>query len=139
MRNFQEAFLFDCNGKTVEELWLSFTSTFEKFVNECVPTKLIRGKASLPWITQEIKLLITEGNKLYVSYKRSGKPVKKNSFQSLRQLIKRKIKDSHNAYLENLLGLGDGEACDSKKLFFLLLKTQSRTSTVPHHSRMVIK
>ena len=47
-KNYQEAFLLDCNGKTVEELWLSFTSTLEKFVNECVPTKLIRGKASLP-------------------------------------------------------------------------------------------
>ena len=30
-------------------------------------------------------------------------------FQTLPQKIKRKIKDSRQAYLENLLGLNDGE------------------------------
>ena len=80
MKNYQEAFLLDCNGKTVEELWLSFISSLEKFVNECVPTKLIRGKASLPWITQEIKRLIRKRDKLYVSYKMSGDLDKKKKF-----------------------------------------------------------
>ena len=47
-------------------------------------------------------------------------PDKKKSFQSLRELIKSKIKDSYHAYLENLLGLGDGEVCDSKSVFFFL-------------------
>ena len=49
MRNYQETFLSECSGKTVEELWQSFTSTLEKHVNDCVPTKLIRGKSSLPF------------------------------------------------------------------------------------------
>ena len=132
MKNYQEVFLLDCNGKTVEALWLSFTSTLEKFVNECVPTKLIRGKASLPWITQEIKSLIRKHDKLYVSYKKSGDLDKKKSFQALRQLIKRKIKDSYHVYLENLLGLGDGEVYDSKKLFsFLKNSKQDQQCTPP--------
>ena len=132
MKNYQEAFLLDCNGKTVEELWLSFTFTLEKFVNEYVPTKLIRGKASLPLITQEIKRLIRKRDKLYVSYKKSGDLDKKKSFQSLRKLIKRKIKDSYHVYLENLLGLGDGEVYDSKKLFsFLKNFKQDQQGTLP--------
>ena len=115
----------------MEELWLSFTSTLEKHVNDCVPTKLIRGKASLPWVTQEIKRLIRKLDKLYVSYKKSGDLDKKNNLKSIRQLIKHKIKDSYQTYLESLLGTGDSEVCDSKKLFSFLKNTRQDQQGTP--------
>ena len=94
MRNYQETSLSECSGKTVEELWLSFTSTLEKHIlNDCVPTKLIRVNASLPWIAQEIKRLIRKRDKL-----KFGDPDVKNSLKSVGQLIKLKIKDSYHTF-----------------------------------------
>ena len=66
--------------------------------------------------------------------KSQGTLIRKKSFQSLRQLIKRKIKDSYHVlvYLENLFGLGDGKVCDSKKLFsFLKNSKQDQQGTPP--------
>lgn len=117
MKGYQERFLLDYAGKSVDYLWTSFTDTLNKYMNECIPTKLIRGKSSLPWITQDIKRLIRKRDRLYCSYKKSRNPAKKESFQTLRQQIKRKIKDAYHIHLEGLLGLNDDDRCDSKKLF----------------------
>lgn len=106
MQNYQIIFLSDSNGKSLENLWQSFTCTLEKYVNECIPTKLIKKKASLPWLTQDIKRLIRKPDKLYVLFKKTGHVEKKKSFQSLHQQIKCKIKDSYHTYLESFLGLG---------------------------------
>ena len=117
MKLYHESFLSDHLGKTVEELWTDFTTTLDKLTRECIPSTLIRGKSSLPWITQEIKRLI----RLYAKFKKSGDLDIKTKFQTLQQQIKKKIKESYQAYLENLLGLNDSDnVCDSKKLFSFL-------------------
>ena len=98
-----------------------------------MPAKLIRGKP-----TQEIKCLIRKTESLYIKFKKSGKSDIKIQFQTLRQKIERKIKDSYQAYLENHLGLTDDEnKCDSKK-FFKFLKNSRRdhqgTPTLKHEN-----
>ena len=121
MKLYQQSFLSNHYGQTVEQLWTDFTTTLDKLVQECIPAKLIRGKSSLPWITQEIKRLIRKRDSLYRKFKRSGDSDIKTKFQTLRRQIKKKIKDSYQAYLENLLGLNDEDSkCDSKKLFSFL-------------------
>ena len=118
MKLYQQSFLSNHYGQTVEQLWTDFTTTLDKLVQECIPAKLIRGKSSLPWITQEIKRLICKRDSLYRKFKRSGGSDMKTKFQTLRKQIKKKIKDSYQAYLENLLGLNDEDSkCDSKNSF----------------------
>ena len=53
LKHFQQSFLANHLGKTVDELWTDFTNTLDKLCEECIPSKLIRGKSSLPWITQD--------------------------------------------------------------------------------------
>ena len=56
----------------------------------------------------------------------------KTKFQTLRQQIKKKIKDSYQAYLENLLGLNDEDSkCDSKKLFSFLKNSRCDQQGIP--------
>ena len=86
---------------------------------------------SLPWVTPEIKCLIRNRDKSYVPYKKSGDLDKKNSFKSICQQIKRKIKDYYHTYLESLLGIGDGEVCDSKKLFSFLKNSRQDQQGTP--------
>ena len=50
MKEYQQSFISNHLGKTVEELWTDFTTTLDKFSQECLPSKLIRGKSSQPWI-----------------------------------------------------------------------------------------
>ena len=51
IKKFQEPFLMDSLGKSVEELLNDFTTTLNKLCGEYIPS-------SLPWVTQEIKRLI---------------------------------------------------------------------------------
>ena len=134
MKLHQQSFLSNHYGQTVEQLWTDFTTTLDKLhvVQECIPAKLIRGKSSLPWITQEIKRLIRKRDSLYRKFKRSGDSDIKTKFQTLRQQIKKKIKDSYQAYLENLLGLNDEDSkCDSKKLFSFLKNSRCDQQGTP--------
>ena len=59
MKAFQERFLSSHTGKSVEELWTSFTDALDAGIQECIPTKLLSSKGSLPWVTQEMKGLIS--------------------------------------------------------------------------------
>ena len=53
-------------------------------------------------------------------------------FQALHQKIKRKIKDSYQAYLENLLGLNDDEnICDNKTLLSFLKNFRRDQQDIP--------
>ena len=132
MKLYQQSFLSNHHGQTVEQLWTDFATTLDKLVQECIPAKLIRGKSSLPWITQEIKRLIRKRDSLYRKFKRSGDSDIKTKFQTLRQQIKKKIKDSYQAYLENLLGLNDEDSkCDSKKLFSFLKNSRCDQQGIP--------
>ena len=117
MKDFQAKFLSSHAGKSVEELWTSFADGMQ----ECIPMKLLSCKGPLPWITQEIKRHIRKRDRLFTACKASGDSAKRKSFLALRQLIKRKIKQSYQSHLEGLLGLGNNDqSCDRKKLFSIL-------------------
>lgn len=90
-------------------------------MQECIPTKILSCKGSLPCITQEIKHLIWKRDRLYTAYRASGDSGKRKNFLALRQLIKRKIKQLHQSHLEGLLGLcNNDQSRDRKKLFSFL-------------------
>ena len=132
MKSYQQSFLINHFGKTVEELWTDFVKTLDKLSEECIPSKIIRGKSSLPWITQEIKGLIRKRDSFYTKFKKSGDQDTKTKFQTLRQQIKKKIKDSYQGYLENLLGLNDSDnTCDSKKIFSFLKNSRRDQQGIP--------
>ena len=132
MKVYQQTFMSTHFGKTAEELWTDFTTTLDKLSQECIPTKLIRGKSSLPWITQEIKRLIRKRDSLYTNFKKTGRHDIKTQFQTLRQQIKKKIKASYQAYLNNLLGITNEEdKCDSKKLFSFLKNSRRDQQGTP--------
>ena len=80
-----------------------------KTSEQCIPSRLIKSKPSLPWVTQQIKRL-RKLDGLY-QFKKSGDQQLWSKFVELRKKIKAKIKPSHMTYLEGLLRL-DGSTCD---------------------------
>ena len=75
MKQYQESFMSTCSEKSVEELWYDFTSSLNQLCKESIPSKLIRGKPSLPWITQEIKRLIRKRDSPYSQFKKIMKKI----------------------------------------------------------------
>ena len=132
MKQYQESFMSTCSEKSVEELWYDFTSTLNQLCKESIPSKLIRGKPSLPWITQEIKRLIRKRDSLYSQFKKSNEEDIKHQFKALRQKIKKKIKISYERYLNDLLGLSESNTtCDKKKLFSFLKSSRQDQEGIP--------
>ena len=108
----------------------------DQLTDQCIPSKAIKGKPSLPWISREIKKLIDKRNKFYKSYRKTGNSQLREKYVSLRHVIKKRIKDSHEAYLEGLLGMDrqDNQATgqvDSKKLFQYLKNSRTDQQGIP--------
>ena len=55
MQEFQTAFLSTCEGKSTERLWQEFKSEVDTLIKKYVPSKTLRGRKNLPWVTQEIR------------------------------------------------------------------------------------
>ena len=70
MRDYQQTFLHNHASKSVEDLWSEFVSALDTFASNCIPTKFIRGKSSLPWITQSIRRQIRRRDDLYRKFKK---------------------------------------------------------------------
>ena len=121
MVDYQNKFLNSHTGKSAEELWIDFTSTYGLFTSQCISSKTVGSKKSLPWITQGIRRLIRKRDHLCRKFKNPGDLLLKNKFLAHRKAIKSKIKLSCVNYLNGLLGLNeDNSACDNKILFSLL-------------------
>ena len=124
--------------------WKNFRLLFKSSVNEdlsrFVPWKKIGSKKkSLPWITQSIKRLIRKSDSLYQKHKRSSRPKDRKHFITTRHMIKAKIKQAYDRYLEDFLGINKpdpntsptGEAGQSKfevKKLFSFLKNSRQDS-----------
>ena len=134
LSDYQDKFITNHHGKSVDDLWTKFTSALERLSSECIPTEMVRGKSSFPWITQEIKRLIRKRDHFYRKFKTTGDQTKRSKFLCLRKIIKCKTKLGYTTYLEGLLRL-DSEtstACDSKKLFsFLKNSRQDQVGSPP--------
>ncbi|MEW8548727.1 MAG: reverse transcriptase family protein, partial [Candidatus Thiodiazotropha sp.] len=136
MKNYQAKFLLEHSDKSVDQLWSDLTDNLEKFTDECIPSKVIKGKPSLPWISHEIKRLIRRRDKFYKAYRKTGNSQLREKYLSLRHQIRKKIKDSHEAYLEGMLGLDDNinsgkGQVDSKKLFQFLKNSRTDQHGIP--------
>ena len=104
-------------GRSVEELWIDFTSTLDSFSSQCIPVKTISNRKSLPLVTQAIRRQIRKRNRLYKQFKETGDQQIRNKFLAHTNSMKSKIKLSYETYLEGLLGLNEENSiCDTKKL-----------------------
>ena len=108
MKSYQAKFFSNHTDTSVDRLWSDFTENLEQMTDKCIPSKVIKGKPSLPWISHEIKRLIHKRNKFCKAYRRTGNTQLREKYLSLRHQIRRSVKDSHEAYLEGMLGL-DGK------------------------------
>ena len=105
MHLFQESFLASHVGKSINSLWEEFKGALHSGIEKHVPQHTISAKPSLPWMTQEIKRTIRKRDSLYDKYKRLRRPTDRCAFLEAKHLVKQKLKQAHDRYIEEILGL----------------------------------
>ena len=105
MHLFQKSFLASHEGKSINLLWEEFKGALHSGIMKHVPQHTISTKPSLPWMTQEIKLTIQKRDSLYDKYKGLRRPTDRCAFLEAKQLVKQKLKQAHDRYIEEILGL----------------------------------
>jgi len=92
------------NTRNIEDNWKMIKTFMQQAVEKHVPSKICKGKKSLPWITQSIRSMIRKRNKLHKRAKETGSDRLKKKWKQLRSDIKSEITSSHNKYVENMIG-----------------------------------
>ena len=106
---FDDLFSFGDGLPTIEpgSLWVEFKGALRSGIEQFVPHRTVSTKPSLPWITQELKRSTRKRDSLYDKYKRLRRPSDRHAFVEARPLVKHKLKQAHNRYIEDILGLTD--------------------------------
>ena len=110
MQGFQATFLATCEGKSTEQLWqefVMFIGDTETLICRYVPTKTLRGRKSLPWITQEIRRKMNRQDRLYQIQKSTDKDSHRQLFKKVKYEADCMAKTSYNIYLYSLVGTTD--------------------------------
>ena len=134
MTKCKDNLMANTQNKTSNELWDKLKNDLQTAwtgMSKFVPTKILRSKRSLPWITQDVLRSIRKRDHLHKKQKTSGKPKDRKAFLDQKHLAQRKLRKAHSEYLENLLGLhntstaADTESkCSPKKLFSYIKNTR---------------
>ena len=89
---------------TVDEAWTSFKDIFVTIADRHAPTRTRRVRSNtLPWMTDQIRALITQRNFHHKKAKKSGSSYDWQEYRSLRNRITVTIKETKRAYYSNLI------------------------------------
>ena len=139
MNDSKRSILENANNISVDEIWVKFRDAIECGVRKFIPSKTVRSKRSLPWITKDIRKLINKRDKLYHKLKhKNSSPNSNDKFKTIKSLIKTKIKQAHNKYLESILGTACDENSENssqnrsttKKLYSLIKNSKQDSQNV---------
>jgi hypothetical protein len=76
-------------------------------MNEHIPTKLIRGnKNKKPWISKEVKSLISKRNKQYKKYKKTKDKIDLKRFKETKAHLQKTERQSYWKYINNIIEIG---------------------------------
>lgn len=63
----------DRTKTSVEENWNYFTEAVLRVMDTCIPKKILKKKADVPWMTREIKRMIRKKKRIYKQTLKHGK------------------------------------------------------------------
>ena len=132
MLAFQQSFFANFEDKTVNSLWEDFKRALQSGIEQYVPQRSISTKTSLPWITQDIKRTMRKRDSLYDKYKKHRRPTDRQAHIEYKHLVNKKLKDAHNRYLEEILGITNSSDPDDSS-------TKPQADIDPHMNTLATK
>ena len=117
-------FLANCDGKSVEELWLSFHSQMMILQEKHIPSKMSKPQTSMPWINRDLKKKIKRNNSLFKSRKKSQKH--RSNFLKNRCNLQKQMRQ---ARWDHINGIITQEGDKARKAFWRYVKQFKKDNT----------
>ena len=119
-----------------EELWDDFSNTLNNLTEKWIPSKQSSVRDHLPWVNQDIKKLIRRRNRAFKKVKKTSSSSDRKKFLDLKHLVRKKVKEAYNQYLEHILNLNNTDASrpnrpNTKKLYSLIKHSREESSSIP--------
>ena len=95
----QATFLSICEWKSTEQLWQEFKGETEPLIGRYVPTKTLRDRKNLPWITQEIRRKMNRRYRLYQIQKSTGKDNHRQLFKKVKYEVYCMTKSAYTTHI----------------------------------------
>ena len=124
LKDFQDTFLANCDGKSVEELWLSFHSQMMILQEKHIPSKMSKPQTSMPWINGDLKKKIRRNNRLLKSRKKSQKH--RSNFLKNRRNLQKQMRQ---ARWDHINGIITQEGDKARKGFWRYVKQFKKDNT----------
>jgi hypothetical protein len=115
-----------CDQNDVETMWCSFKEIVNHAMKMYIPSKLSRTGQNYPWITQDVRCLIRQRNKLFQKQKTSGEQCDVKLYQALRAKVQSTIRKAHWDYIEGIIT--PDETDKSNKKFWGYIKNLRKDS-----------
>ena len=116
-------------GNSVEQNWNSFKHAVTTGISQFIPQKSSKPKFSLPWITPKIKREMRKKDRLHRRAVRTKDQHHWKAFKRQRNSVSNLIKDSHNSYLNDVIG--DSLTENPKKFWSYVKHSRSENLGIP--------
>ena len=116
-------------GNSVEQNWNSFKHAVTTGISQFIPQKSSKPKLSLPWITPKIKHEMRKKDRRHRRAVRTKDQHHWKAFKRQRNSVSNLIKDSHNSYLNDVIG--DSLTENPKKFWFHVKHSRSENLGIP--------
>ena len=106
----------------IDNSWDGFMDIFDAAVRDCIPRKKSRNNRLSPWITLDIKKMISKKNRMFKISKQLNTNDSWQAYRELRNQVKVLINKSYYSYLNELLSDSD----DNRKRFFAFVRSKRK-------------
>ena len=111
----------------LESCWQTWKDLFLAAVKDNIPTKRLRGRNPVPWLTGAIINLIKKKETVCRKLKLHLSESLKVKFQTLRSQVKRAIRESRDKFFES----ANIEFKSNPKRLWSILKSRSKSHNIP--------
>ena len=116
----------------LESCWQTWKDLFLAAVKDNIPTKRLRGRNPVPWLTGAVINLIKKKETVRRKLKLHPSESLKVKFQTLRSQVKRAIRESRDEFFES----ANIEFKINPKRLWSVLKTRSKSRNIPQSVSM---
>ena len=113
----QSEFLDTWRNRDVDENWCFFKNRLLDIldiVNKNVPSKILKGKMDLPWLTPKIKRILRKRKREYKKAKETKAEKDWKEYRTVQRQLKFEVRIAHNSYLERIFDVNDVNARNKK-------------------------
>ena len=104
----------------IHENWYLFRISLSTFIENYVPSKIIRPHKDVPWLTHRIKQKMKTRNKIYIWAKCNQNESDWAKYRQIRNEVNNLMKEYYNNYCKHLF---DNSYSDNHKRFWSLIKS----------------